>query len=232
MPQLVLLGANPSKRRKSSKKHSTKRRAKRHASAARTGSVIVVRQAHRNPSKRRSSTAAKNFSRKVRRSFRRNPIGMPRGMKGFVGEAMHQAVNGVVGGVGAIGVDLLMGQVAKALPASMNTKYTATDGSFNYGYLGVKTALALAAGLAGRFLPAKVRPYLARMSEGSITVMSYDVIRTKLPDNLATLGYVCPSQTLSGPANVRSLRLAGTGSGSSMRRSSGVGSTSPALVLG
>jgi hypothetical protein len=184
----VLFAINPSRRRRRAK-------SRKHRSPAQKAATRRMLAANRakfgvNPSRRRRrrvkhhAVAAaprrhyrRNPARRSRRSYRRNPSIL----SGAMG---HDAINllkaGAIGGAGALGVDLIMGQVKGFLPASMQTPADSA-GSMNYGYFAVKGALALALGIYGRkIMPAAMA---GQMAEGSLTVMAYTLMRPMIPSS-------------------------------------------------
>lgn len=99
---------------------------------------------------------------------------------------------GVVMGAGAVAVDVAMGYASRALPAGFASPVN-TDGSTNWGYIGIKTALAIGLGVYGRKLPV-VGQYASDAAAGAITVMAYSLIRGMVPTSIP-LGYYNPAPT-------------------------------------
>ena len=148
MSQLMLI--NPRKRRAPRK--STSRR--RGASAARMAAIRprrAVRTLARNPIARRHTRHL------ARRRIRRNP------MSGGTGVGA-QLMQGLVGGAGAVVVDVIQGYVP--LPASLAT---------GYGPYVVKGALGLLLGTLGRKMFGQTA---VKMGAGAITVAAYGALKT------------------------------------------------------
>jgi hypothetical protein len=186
---------NPRKRRKGGKRKMSAKQAKyfgggrkkRRAGKrrARRTSVAVVASPVIRRSKRRSVGAR---SRKRRGGSRRSS----RGGGLSVGSGLSLLKAGVVGGAGAVLVDIGMGQVRSFLPASMATPADA-NGQPQYGYFAAKALLSLALGTYGRRLPV-IGKYAADMAVGGLTVMAYQFIRPMVPASLS-LGYFNPAPT-------------------------------------
>jgi hypothetical protein len=181
------------KRRKSHRRMTAKqlkyfgprkaRRASRRTHRRSNRAVVI----HANPSRRRRSSKR----RSARRSFRRNPISIS-ALRPTMASVVRVAQNAAVGAVGAVGVDIAMAQAGRFLPASMSARYDAA-GNMNYGYYLTKAGLAVALGIVGaRFAPGRLKGIAARMTEGSLTVQGYDLLRSMLPASL-TLGYYNPA---------------------------------------
>lgn len=206
---------NPSarkRRRKSSKKASPAQLRAR----AKFAAMARARAKHRRPARRRAHTAtvlANPAPRRRRRHvsvanrhhsrrIRRNPISV----RSLTHSALGMVKEAAIGGAGAIGVDLIMGQAIKYLPDTMTSRYT-TDGTVNWSYYAAKTGLALAAAFAGgKMLPAKARSYVMQAAQGSLIVQAYEIERSLLPAEL-TLGYYNPARV----AAVRRQKLNGMG---------------------
>lgn len=203
MGQMLLLSANPKRRRKSGKRRSA-------AQKAATRKMLAANRARSNPGsgKRRRRSAAPAVSRRAsRRSARRS--GAVIGGSIF-NQAKGLAINGALGGAGALGVDVVMGTAANVLPASVTSRIN-SDGSTNYLYYGTKAAIALGVGIFGRKLvPANVA---AKLAEGSLTVSSYELLRGMMPAGVP-LGYSSPARPLNKivrPGNLRLIRNMNSG---------------------
>lgn len=173
----TLLLINPRKRRKARK--SGKRRARR-TSARRSNPVRAVR--HRARSRRRSPVRA--YRSRARR--RRNPLSL----KSMSGGLLDSGLNALMGAGGAIVNDALMTYIP--LPAIVKTGPLAilakAFGAFGVGYLAA-------------FAVGKTRG--ARMTEGALTVLAYQVVKpmvaTVVPlagSDIEGLGYYSPGMIL------------------------------------
>lgn len=222
---------NPRKRKSSKRRKTAAKRPRRSAAAARRGSSVLVVRANPRARRRRSAGAVSRFKRRVRRSsFRRNPAALPASLKGI----LATITNAGIGSAGAIAVDVGMGQVAKVLPVTMQTRYK-PDGSANWAYHGVKVGLALVAGIGARYLPPSIRSYVVRGAEGSLVVQSYELARGMIPTDLVTLGYINPAMVsapqsgmrpqLAPPSSVTQMQPRMAGLTRSSRSAGGISST-------
>ena len=207
------------------RKHHKKRKAgrRKHRSAkqrAATRRMIAARRHHRGSrvtlhkrkGHRRVSMTYSINPRRHRR-YRRNPRFSLRGFGG--GGIATILKRGVLGGAGGVLADVIMGYTAKILPPSFATP-TDTNGNVQYGYFGVKAAVALLIGTQGRrIMPA---PIAQNLGEGALTVMAYQFIRPMMPSAIA-LGYLNPAPTMRP-------RMAGAGA-----YVKGVGAYAPTLPV-
>lgn len=187
MNQLLLLSGNPKGRRRRGKRRSAAQRAATRKMLAANG----------NPRRRRRGRRHAVAHHRRRRGGR----GLFAGLRGHSGGAMSLVKSGVIGGAGAVGVDILMGYAQPVIPAAMASRVNA-DGTMNFGYYGVKAAVALGIGLyGGRFLPAGIAPKIA---EGALTVMSYEILRTFVPATMTMgrMGYFNPAPTSGGMGKI------------------------------
>lgn len=189
MSAIWAIGANPRRKRRS------KRRAARKMTAKQLKYFGGGKRKSRRGGKRRARRHSAGAPVMHRRSRRRS--GSKRVGRSF---STHNAMNllktGAIGGAGAVLVDIGMGQLAPMLASSlpsMSTPVDATTGGPNYGYYGLKAALAVALGTwGGKVIPGGMAE---RMSEGALTVLAYQFIRPMVPASL-TLGYVNPAPTM------------------------------------
>lgn len=176
MAQLMLI--NPRKRRRgaSAARMAAIRPKRRRRSVARVSAPRRRRVAlSRNP-------IARRHHRHIRRRIRRNPMSA-----GRVGIGA-QVMNGLVGGVGGLAVDVVQGYLP--LPASLMT---------GYGPYVVKGALALLLGTLGRKVLGNTA---AKMGAGAMTIAAYGALKTAtagmLPGTAAVagMGYMSPTRPL------------------------------------
>lgn len=162
-----LLLVNPRKRRKS----PTKSR-RRRASPRRRRNPIAAAPVRRRA--RRASPRRSNPARRAVRRYRRNPVG------GRMGGLTGMLQEGAMQGIGATGVDVLMGYAAPLMPAALT-------GNF-YGYQATKAALAAAVGIFGKPL---LRGFAKQAAVGSLTCITRDVARSMLAGvvPLGAVGY-------------------------------------------
>lgn len=234
-----MLLMNPRKRRRARKaarrarrpmtakqlKYFGKRRHRRSARRRSSAPVVI----HANPIRRRRSR--RSAVAVARRRYRRNPIRMPSGsvIRASLGSVTRMATGAAVGGAGAVLADVSMGYLLQALPATLvakvGTRYGA-DGAPNLAYYGVKLGMMTALGIAGsRFLPAKMRSYAAKATEGALTVGAYEMLRLMLPANIA-LGYYSAAPVVTGSAiNPTGARRSSLGAYTGRRALAGMGGT-------
>lgn len=192
MSKVLLI--NPShrpKRRKARKSPSAAQRRARAAFAARARGraknpvrrvarrrhVAVSRRRRRNPI---HALATRRTS--VRR--RRNPISMGVSTRGIVG----QLKAALVGGAGAVAMDVIMGQINKYLPASMQA--TANVGVGDAVKAGVTVLL-------GQVLNKMSRGMSSKLAQGALTVQAADILRSFVPSTM-TVGYYSPGRVIRG----------------------------------
>lgn len=188
MPQLMLV--NPAKRRRA-RKSAAPRRARRGRARRRSNpitSVTVRRRARRAVSPHRSRTR-----RVIRR--RRNPISM-RGLSG--GSFMKILKSAAIGGAGSIAFDMLMAQVRKYLPPSLQPSAT---GPGLYDALYVVGAVLL-----GRGLSKSTRGLSEQMAAGALTVKAAQLmaplVAKAMPAAVAGVGYMSPNRVIPMSARV------------------------------
>lgn len=168
-----------------------------------TTTVVVAAAAPRKAPRKKQSSARKTPKKK---SSRRRST--PRGMRfggsgGIVNQAIGMAKDGAIMGVGALAIDVAMGQVNKFLPTGWDTPMDGTE--VNHKNAAVKAALSVGIGYVGqRFLPASMRQMALKAAVGALTIQAYTVAKgtlgTYLPDSMP-LGYVpMPRQQMRGPA--------------------------------
>ena len=183
-----MLLINPRKRRRAA---STKRKAVRRRARRSPMALAAPRRVRRRVARRRNPIGAYHRRRRVSRRRnpimarrrRRNPISMGSGGGSIV--SMLKAA--VVGGGGAIAMDLAMGQIAKFLPASM-AKVPGKVGVYEAVKFGATVVL-------GKMLSKPTRGLSQRMAAGSLTVQAYTMLQTMLPSTmtLGGMGYYSPA---------------------------------------
>lgn len=166
--------------------------------------------------KRRRSTAqraatsrmlAANNSGSGRRKSRRSSGGGGGGRSFSLNSVTDVAKNGAIGGAGALGIDVLMGILKPMLPDTMNARIDAA-GQTNWLYYAVKAGLAVGVGVLGkRVLPGDVA---ARMGEGAMVVMTYEIMRGMMPSSVtlgrsnrrSSVGFVNPARVIGSTARI------------------------------
>jgi hypothetical protein len=221
----TLMLVNPRKRRSSGKKRASPARKTRSRKARRTNPVSVASVKRR--ARRNIGGARRSARRTVRRH--RNPISM-----GSLSSSrlMKMLTNAALGGAGSIGVDLIMGQVRKYLPPSLQPSATGPG-----VYDAIKVALTIA---LGRGLSKMTKGASEQMAAGALTVQAAKLmepfVAQTMPQAAAVaglrgargIGYMVPTAVAAGnsrlspmsrgmaqfiPGRARSPLLAGAGVG-------------------
>lgn len=161
-------------------RYGTRAKVKRLQSVKRYGKPAVARSFH-----------ALGFTRNPK--LRRNPISVGSARAALANPSVRAvssiALNAAIGAAGAIGVDAIMGQASRILPASATARYS-DAGGINPIYYGVKSLVAIGLGIAGvKFAPAALKNASARVAEGSLTVQAYEVMRAVIPPEVVALGF-------------------------------------------
>ncbi len=142
----------------------------------------VLRRRRRNPvavvRTRRSSPVLRRAARRVARR-RRNPISL-----GSASGYIAMLKDGLIGGAGAIAVDLVFGQLAPYLPASLRR----VPGEAGVGDA-VKAMVTIA---LGQLLDGVTKGLSQKAAKGALVVQAHGLIAQMLP-NTMTLGYATPS---------------------------------------
>lgn len=194
MNQLLLLHGNP--RRKSRKHRSTAQRAA-------TRKMLAANRSRRNPKRRKSSRSTsvisarrtvRRVSRRVSSSYRHHAARL-----GFKPNQIMGLVKGAaIGAGGALAADVAMGYASGVLPATMASRLNA-DGSTNWLYYATKGALAIGIGVFGGKLIGQATA--AKMGEGALVVMAYEILRGFMPAGI-TLGYYNSAPMVNGMSKV------------------------------
>ena len=174
MAEMLLI--NP-RRRKSHKKAAThKRRVK-----AKTTHV----KRRRNP----IGAMRKKVMHHVRRR-RRNPIGG----SGLNANTMMSAIKeALYGGVGAVAMDVVYGQIDNMLPASLKR----TPGTIGTGDA-VKAVITVA---LGQVLNRATKGMSKKAALASLTVQAHDIVKSYLPASM-NLGFASPARVVRGTNRV------------------------------
>ena len=181
MAEMLLI--NPRKR---GARKATKRRVVR-----RKNPVTAMVRRKRNPlaamRRRRNPLAAMRM-----RTRRRNPIG-----GAMMGGYMGQIREAVMGGAGALGMDLVYGQINSFLPAALKR----VPGSIGAGDA-VKAVVTVA---LGGLLNKVTRGFSAKAAKASLTIQAYDIMKSFVPSGM-TIGYASPSLIAQGTNRVGPIR--------------------------
>lgn len=139
--------------------------------------------------RRRNPVAA--MRRRVMR--RRNPIAMGGGYMTAIREAL-------MGGAGAVAMDVVFGQVNRFLPATLQK----TPGTVGAGDA-VKAVLTV---FIGQALNKVTRGFSRKAAQASLTVQAHDIIRSFVPATvtLGSVGYATPAFPVQGTNRVGPIR--------------------------
>jgi len=181
MAEMLLI--NPRKRgtRKAAKRRVVRRKNPVTAMVRRKRNPLAAMRRRRNP-----------LARMRMRTRRRNPIG-----GAMMGGYMSQIREAVIGSAGALGMDLVYGQINNFLPASLKN----VPGTIGAGDA-VKAVVTVA---LGGLLNKATRGFSAKAARASLTIQSYNIMKTFLPSNL-TLGYASPALIAQGTNRVGPIR--------------------------
>jgi hypothetical protein len=187
MAELLLI--NPRKRRAPAKKRATRARARRR-NPVRALAVAAPKRAVR----RRNPIGLGRVAKRVHRR-RRNPIG---GLN--TNSIMNTLKGALMGGAGAVAVDVMMGQIIPFLPVSMQP--TAAGDTTVGVYDAVKLAATIA---AGELLNKPTKGLSRKLAQGSLTVQAYQVLSTFVPATmtLGAVGYMNPGAVVNGSNRLR-----------------------------
>ena len=184
-----MLLINPKKRRRNpaAKRRVVRRKNPVTAMVRRRRNPLAAMRRRRNP----LAAARRNPIARMRRRMR-NPIG-----GAMMGGYMGQIREAVMGGAGALGMDLVYGQINNFLPASLKN----VPGTIGAGDA-VKAVVTVA---LGGLLNKATRGFSVKAARASLTIQSYNIMKTFLPSNL-TLGYASPSLIAQGTNRVGPIR--------------------------
>lgn len=207
MAEMLLI--NPRKRT-ARKARKTTHTAKRKVAARRKNPIAAVRRRRMNPMHKVRSTMARR---------RRNPIKMSGMMGGYMG-AIREAL---MGGAGAVAMEVVFGQVEKFLPTSLKK----TPGVIGAGDA-VKAILTV---VMGQALKGPTKGFSMKAAQASLTVQAHDLIKTFVPASLP-LGYASPAMITQGTNRIGPIRKgmnAYTSSGSPLLSAYNMPGSSPLL---
>jgi hypothetical protein len=187
MAEMLLI--NPATRgKRKTKRRTTARR--RNPIKAGSPTMAVRRNPLYGPKRKRRSMAT--MKRRVMRGRRRNPIGG--GMAGGYMGAIREAV---MGGAGAVVMDLAYGQINNFLPASLKR----TPGSVGAGDA-VKAVITVA---LGHMLNKATRGFSRKAAQASLTVQATEIMRSFVPASMS-LGYATPAYVAQGTPRTGPIR--------------------------
>ena len=182
MAEMLLI--NPRKRR------ATKKRVTR---ARRRNPMHTMNPKRRTRRKNPMSAMRRRVMHSARRRTRRsNPI-----LGGMGGNYMSMIREALMGGAGAIGIDLVFGQVNKYLPASMQK---------TAGTIGAGDAIkAIATVFIGHMLNKPTKGFSRKAAMSSLTVQAYEIMKGFVPASMP-LGYASPAMITMGTNRVSPIR--------------------------
>lgn len=186
MAEMLLI--NPRKRgtRKATKRRVVRRRNPVTAMVKRRRNPLAAMRRRRNP-----LTAARRNPLARMRSRMRNPIG------GMMGNYMTSIREAVIGGAGALGMDLVYGQINSFLPAALKR----VPGSIGAGDA-VKAVITVA---LGGLLSKPTRGLSDKAAKASLTIQAYDIMKSFVPSGM-TIGYASPALIAQGTNRVGPIR--------------------------
>ena len=181
MAEMLLI--NPRKRgtRKATKRRVVRRKNPVTAMVRRKRNPLAAMRRRRNP-----------LARMRMRTRRRNPIG-----GAMMGGYMGQIREAVMGGAGALGMDLVYGQINSFLPAALKR----VPGSIGAGDA-VKAVITVA---LGGLLNKVTRGFSAKAAKASLTIQAYDIMKSFVPSGM-TIGYASPALIAQGTNRVGPIR--------------------------
>ena len=186
MAEMLLI--NPRKRgtRKATKRRVVRRKNPVTAMVRRKRNPLAAMRRRRNP----LAAARRNPLARMRRRMR-NPIG------GMMGNYMTQIREAVIGGAGALGMDLVYGQINSFLPAALKR----VPGSIGAGDA-VKAVITVA---LGGLLSKPTRGLSDKAAKASLTIQAYDIMKSFVPSGM-TIGYASPALIAQGTNRVGPIR--------------------------
>ena len=187
MAEMLLI--NPRKRgtRKATKRRVVRRKNPVTAMVRRRRNPLAAMRRRRNP-----LAAARRNPLARMRARRRNPIG-----GAIMGNYMTQIREAVIGGAGALGMDLVYGQINSFLPAALKR----VPGSIGAGDA-VKAVITVA---LGGLLSKPTRGLSDKAARASLTIQAYDIMKSFVPSGM-TIGYASPALIAQGTNRVGPIR--------------------------
>jgi hypothetical protein len=187
MAEMLLI--NPRKRHARKAHHTAKRRV-HHTRRKANPYAAMLTHARRRKHTARKHNPIHAMRRRVMR--RRNPIG-----GGMMSGYMTLIKDGLIGGAGAVAMDVVYGYVNNMLPASLqNQPNTVTSGD------AVKAMFTVA---AGKGLSRMTGGLSMKAAQASLAIQSYNIVKQFLPATMS-LGYASPAQVITGTNRVGPIR--------------------------
>ena len=187
MAEMLLI--NPRKRHARKAHHTAKRRVHHTRRKANPYSMMMTHARKRKHAARKHNPIHAMRRRVMRR---RNPIGggMMTGYMGLIRD-------GLIGGAGAVAMDVVYGYINNMLPASLQNQ----PNSINAGDA-IKAIYTVAAGKA---LSRMTGGLSMKAAQASLAVQSYNIVKQFLPATM-TLGYASPANIIPGTNRVGPIR--------------------------
>ena len=185
MAEMLLI--NPRKRRGARKvSHTAKRRVHRKANPY----ASMMTNARRRKHSARKTNPIHAMRRRVMR--RRNPIG-----GGMMTGYMSLIKDGLIGGAGALAMDVAYGYINNMLPDMLKNQ----PGTISAGDA-VKAIYTVA---AGRALSKMTGGLSMKAAQASLAIQSYNIVKSFLPATMG-LGYYSPANIVQGTNRVGPIR--------------------------
>lgn len=185
MAEMLLI--NPRKRRGARKvSHTAKRRVHRKANPY----ASMMTNARRRKHSARKTNPIHAMRRRVMR--RRNPIG-----GGMMTGYMSLIKDGLIGGAGALAMDVAYGYINNILPDMLKNQ----PGTISAGDA-VKAIYTVA---AGRALSKMTGGLSMKAAQASLAIQSYNIVKSFLPATMG-LGYYSPASIVQGTNRVGPIR--------------------------
>ena len=191
MAEMLLI--NPRRRRKARKARPAARRRTRRA-ARRAPVIMVANPRARRAARRRSHNPIAKARRRTMSRRSRNPISLGGG------SMMSILRDALIGGAGAVAMDVVHGQIARFLPASLQR----VPGTIGAGDA-VRAIITVA---VGQLLAKPTRGLSRKAAAASLTVQAHDIIRSFVPASmpLGSVGFASPAMIAQGTNRVGPIR--------------------------
>lgn len=183
MAQMLLL--NPRRRRAAARKASPKRRRASPRRRRRNPVSVVTLRPGAAVARRSARRAARRANPMRRHRRRRNPIALGLNSRSI----MTMLKGAVIGGAGAIAMDLAMGQANAFLPTTLQR----VAGQPGIGDI-VKALLTV---VAGKALAKPTKGLSVQAAQGALIVQAYGLLQSVVPSGM-TMGYYTPGMVVQG----------------------------------
>lgn len=183
MAEMLLINPRSRRRAKPAKRRASPRRARRASPRRRRNPINNLRSRAPIRVSRRRANPLGRVRRRMSVRRRRNPISLGGGAKSM----MTMLKDALIGGAGAVGVDMLYGKLAPMLPASLQV----TPGAVGAGDA-IKAVITV---MAGKLLSKPTRGLSVKMAQGALTVQAHGIVSGLLPASMRVngLAYYSPA---------------------------------------